>query len=63
MIYKPTATSGKVVCGTLIEDSDMILLIGPTSSICISAKDVPLLSRPSLGNVMLKGNISSVTKV
>ena len=63
MIYKPTATSGKVVCGTLIEDSDMILLIGPTSSICISAKDVPLLSRPSLGNIMLKGNISSVTKV
>lgn len=63
MIYKPTTTSGKVVCGTLIEDSDMILLIGPTSSICISAKDVPLLSRPSLGNIMLKGNISSVTKV
>lgn len=63
MIYKPTVTSGKVVCGTLVEDSDMILLIGPTNSICISAKDVPLLSRPSLGNIMLKGNISSVTKV
>ena len=63
MIYKPTSSSGKIVCGTLVEDSDMILLIGPLNSICISAKDIPLLSRPSLGNIMVKGNINSVTKV
>ena len=63
MIYKPTSSSGKIVCGTLVEDSDMILLIGPLNSICISAKDIPLLSRPSLGNIMVKGNLNSVTKV
>ncbi|MDV3428816.1 MAG: DNA topoisomerase 4 subunit A [Bacillota bacterium] len=63
MIYKPTSSSGKIVCGTLVEDSDMVLLIGSLSSICISAKDIPLLSRPSLGNIMIKGNINSVTKV
>lgn len=63
MIYKPTSSSGKIVCGTLVEDSDMILLIGPLNSICISAKDIPLLSRPSLGNIMMKGVINSVTKV
>ena len=63
MVYKPTSSSGKIVCGTLVEDSDMILLIGPLNSICISAKDIPLLSRPSLGNIMMKGVINSVTKV
>jgi DNA gyrase subunit A len=63
MVYKPTSSSGKIVCGTLVEDSDMILLIGPLNSICISAKDIPLLSRPSLGNIMMKGIINSVTKV
>ena len=63
MVYKPTSSSGKIVCGTLVENSDMILLIGPLNSICISAKDIPLLSRPSLGNIMMKGVINSVTKV
>ena len=63
MVYKSTSSSGKIVCGTLVEDSDMILLIGPLNSICISAKDIPLLSRPSLGNIMMKGVINSVTKV
>lgn len=63
MVYKPTSSSGKIVCGTLVEDSDMILLVGPLNSICISAKDIPLLSRPSLGNIMMKGVINSVTKV
>ena len=63
MVYKPTSSSGKIVCGTLVEDSDMILLIGSLNSICISAKDIPLLARPSLGNIMIKGNINSVTKV
>ena len=63
IVYKSTSSSGKIVCGTLVEDSDMILLIGPLNSICISAKDIPLLSRPSLGNIMMKGVINSVTKV
>ena len=63
MVYKPTSSSGKIVCGTLVENSDMILLIGSLNSICISAKDIPLLARPSLGNIMIKGNINSVTKV
>jgi DNA gyrase subunit A len=62
--YKPTVTTGEVVAGTLIEDSDILLICGKTSSICISAEEVPLLSRVSIGNQFLKnGKVTSVSKV
>ena len=64
IIYKPTDVSGKVCAGALISDEDSILIVGAASSICISAQDVPLLSRGSLGNQLIKGtNITSVSKV
>lgn len=64
IVYKPTDVSGKVCAGALISDEDSILIVGATSSICISAQDVPLLSRGSLGNQLIKGtNITSVSKV
>ena len=62
--YKPTLSSGKVVAGALISNEDNLLVCGSTNSICISATDIPLLSRISLGNQVLKnGNIVSVSKV
>ena len=49
---------------TLVSDEDNILVTGGTNSVCISAKDIPLLSRTSIGNQMIKNNnILKVSKI
>lgn len=54
----------KVVGAAMISDEDNILISGNASSVCISAKDVPLLGRIAAGNIMIKGNrIISITKI
>lgn len=64
IIYKPTATSGEVVAGAMIGDEDSVLLTGNPNSLCISGKDIPVLSRQSIGNQLIKGGkISSVSKI
>ena len=64
IVYKPTDSSGKVSCGSLISDTDSILLTGNTNSICVQGIEIPLLSRGSIGNQIIKGNnITSVSKV
>lgn len=63
MCYKPTTTTGLVVGAAMVEDSDNILLVGKTNSICISAKDIPLLTRASIGNIMIKNRIDSIVKL
>lgn len=63
-IYKPTASTGNVISASLIDDNDNLLISGNSASICISAKDIPILGRTSIGNQMIKsGSIKSVTKV
>ena len=63
-IYKPTASTGNVISASLIDDNDNLLISGNSASICISAKDIPVLGRTSIGNQMIKsGSIKSVTKV
>ena len=63
-IYKPTASTGNVISAALIADNDNLLISGNSASICISAKDIPVLGRTSIGNQMIKsGSIKSVTKV
>lgn len=39
----------------MINDSDNILLVGATGSICIEAKEVPITTRTSQGNILIKG--------
>ena len=56
-LFKDIATSGNVSGAAMISDEDNILIIGKPNSICISAKDIPLLSRDSLGNSMVKGSL------
>ena len=64
MCYKPTDSTGKVAAATLIEDADNVLVIGDSTSICISAEDIPVLGRSSIGNQVIKNNtIKSVSKV
>ena len=62
VIYKPSAVYGQIAGATIISDSDTILLTGQPSSICIAVTDLPLLTRTSFGNIMVKSNISSIVK-
>ena len=62
VIYRPSAIYGNIAGATVISDNDTILLTGQPSSICIAATDLPLLTRTSFGNIMVKSNISSIVK-
>ena len=64
MCYKPTNSTGNVAAATLIEDTDNVLIIGDSSSICIAGNEIPILGRSSIGNQVIKNNtIKSVSKV
>jgi DNA gyrase subunit A len=59
MVYKD-----EIAAATLVSDEDKILVIGLTNSICISATDIPLLGRSSVGNQIIKNTqIERVSKV
>ena len=64
MCYKPTDVTGPLVAAALVSDEDNVLIVGTPSSICISASDIPELSRASIGNQIIKNSkINSVSKV
>jgi DNA gyrase/topoisomerase IV subunit A len=62
---KGTICSKEEVAGVaMISDEDNILISGNSSSICISATDVPLVNKLSQGNIMIKNSrIISITKI
>ena len=56
--------AGELVGAALISDEDNILIVGAPNSICISATEIPLLTRTSMGNIMIKNSIiKSVIKL
>ena len=62
--YKPSDSTGNVVSAALVSDEDTILICGDKTSLCISATEIPILSRISIGNQLIKNNkIVSVSKV
>ena len=62
--YKVGDTGGRVSAAALISDEDNILICGDKTSLCISATEIPLLGRVSLGNQLIKGSkILSISKV
>lgn len=62
--YKANEANGYVSCAQLVSNEDTLLLVGNKNSICISTPEIPLLTRTSIGNMMLKGNkIISASKV
>ena len=64
MCYKPTDSTGYITGAALVDDTDNILILGDKNSICISAQEIPLLSRTSIGNQVIKNSkINSVSKV
>ena len=64
IVYKPTGVTGDVVAGTLVSDEDSILIVSNSTSICISATEIPQQSRVSLGNQLIKAtDVTTVSKV
>lgn len=62
--YKSDNILGELVGGAMVCDNDNVLLIGKPNSICISATDVPALSRTGQGNIMIKNsNIVKAVKL
>ncbi|MDY0199226.1 MAG: DNA gyrase C-terminal beta-propeller domain-containing protein, partial [Tenuifilaceae bacterium] len=60
IVYKNELVAG----AAMIDDLDNILIIGNTSNITISSKDIPVGSRVAAGNIMIKGNlVSSIVKI
>lgn len=63
-IYKPTDSTGELVDAAMLSDEDNILIVGNYSTICISAKEVPLIGKSGIGNVLIKNNrVMSVVKL
>ena len=55
---KGTNCSNEEVIGALmIDNEDNILLNSKNNSLCISAKEIPLLTKQALGNIMIKDSI------
>ena len=64
LCYKPTGSSGNVAAAALISAEDSILICGDKTSLCISATEIPVLGRISVGNQLIKNNkVLSVSKV
>ena len=63
-VYKPTAETGEVVGAAMLDDKDNVLLVGNYSSICISATEIPVVSKLATGNILIKNNrILSIAKL
>lgn len=60
MCYKEEIAGAEI-----IKETDNLLINGNKSSIVISGKDIPILGRASMGNIMLKNNeqVISITQV
>ena len=62
--YKENDTSGPPVAIALVEDNDNLLICGNRTNLCISAQEIPVLGRVSVGNILIKGNnILLVSKI
>ena len=58
-IYK----AGELAAAQLINDEDMVLIVGNKSSICVKGNEIPTMSKIATGNTVLKDKIMSVSKV
>ena len=58
-IYK----TGELAAAQLINDEDMVLIVGNKSSICVKGNEIPTMSKIATGNTVLKDKIMSVSKV
>ena len=62
--YNLSSKTGKVVSSSMINDSDTILIVGATNSLCILGADVPTTARIARGSTLIKGtSIVSTSKI
>lgn len=62
--YKTSSTTGNLVGASLVSNEDNLLVCGLPNSICVPATEIPLMSKTSIGNQIVKGSkIVSVSKV
>ncbi len=62
--YKQTSIIGDIIGAAMVDDTDNFLIVGQPNSICIEAKEIPLLSRISIGNMAIKNSkVMSVVKL
>ena len=56
---------GNIVGAALVDSTNDLLIVGDKTSIRISAKDLPLLNRSSIGNILVKNNkkITFISKI
>jgi DNA gyrase/topoisomerase IV subunit A len=57
--------NGVTIAGcAMVDDEDNILVCGNKGSLCFSAKEIPVLSRTGLGNIIIKDSkIVSIAKI
>jgi DNA gyrase subunit A len=54
----------EIAAVAMVNEEDTLLLVGNNNSICVKANEIPLLSRPAVGNRILKTEkLLSVSKV
>lgn len=62
--YRTNEITGVIADAVLVDNEDSVLIIGETNSICLAATEIPLLSKLTLGNQMIKDDgIRSVSKI
>lgn len=52
---------GEIIGAVICNEDDNILVSGDSSSLVVSAKDIPVLSKSSIGNIMVKNNMSIIS--
>lgn len=64
LMISKLAEGVKIVATAMLSEEDNILIVGNTTSVCLSAKDIPTLGRPATGNQLIKSFVvKSVSKI
>lgn len=64
LMVSKLAEGVKIVATAMLSEEDNILIVGNTTSVCLSAKDIPTLGRPATGNQLIKSFVvKSVSKI
>lgn len=64
LMVSKLAEGVKIVATAMLSEEDNILIVGITTSVCLSAKDIPTLGRPATGNQLIKSFVvKSVSKI
>ena len=52
-----------VAAACLVAEDDHVLVVGLTSSICVGANEIPIMSKTAMGNGLIKNRVKTVSKV